>query len=71
MGWFESLSGSKKPEGARKASWAEKMERSRYLAHNPPLKSDESFQWEGHLFTGYHLRKTKGKPDEYVNYGSE
>jgi hypothetical protein len=47
------------------------MERSRYLAHNPPLKSDESFQWEGHLFTGYHLRKTKGKPDEYVNYGSE
>jgi hypothetical protein len=68
MGWFERLSGSNKSEGARRASVAEQIERSRYLAHHPPLKSDESFQWEGNLFTGYHYRKVKAKPTEYIKW---
>jgi hypothetical protein len=68
MGWFEWLSGSNKPEGARHASVAEQIEKSRYLAHNPSLKSDEAFQWEGNLFTGYHYRKVKAKPTEYIKW---
>lgn len=71
MGWFESLSGSNKPEGARNASVAEKIEKRRYLAHHPPLKSDEAFRWEGNLLTGYHFRKVKGKSGEYVNYSDD
>jgi hypothetical protein len=67
MGWFERLSGSNKPEGARNASVAEQMEIRRYRAHHPPLKSDESLRWDGHLFTGYHLHKVaKGASTEYV-----
>jgi hypothetical protein len=68
MGWFEYLSGSNKSEGARKASVAERIERCRYLAHHSPPKDGESLQWEGNLFTGYHFRKGKGKPDEYIEY---
>jgi hypothetical protein len=68
MGWFECLSGSNKPEGARKASVAERIERCCYLAHHSPPKDGESFQWEGNLFAGYHFRKVKGKPDEYIEY---
>jgi hypothetical protein len=68
MGWFESLSGSNKPEGARKASLAEQIERNRYFAHHSPLKSGESLQWEGHLFTGYHYRKVEAKPTEYIKF---
>jgi hypothetical protein len=68
MGWFEWLSGSDRPEGARDASVAEKVEWSRYSAHHSPLKSDEVFQWEGSLFTGYHYRKVKGKATEYIKY---
>jgi hypothetical protein len=59
MGWFEWLSGTDQPEGARNASLAERVEMDRYFSHNPPLKSDEAFQWEGSLFTGYHLKKVK------------
>ena len=68
MGWFEWLSGSNTKEGARNASIAEQIERNRYLANNPPLKDDESLAWEGNLFTGYHFRKAKGKPAEYIKY---
>lgn len=68
MGWFEWLSGSDKPESGRNPSVAEQFERDRYLAHNPPLKSGESFAWEGSLFTGYHLRKVKGSGGEYINW---
>ncbi|MGH3720337.1 MAG: hypothetical protein ACRDRI_16125 [Pseudonocardiaceae bacterium] len=67
MGWFERLSGSDKPEGARNASVAEEVEIKRYRAHHPPLKSDEALRWEGHLLTGYHLHKVrKGASTEYV-----
>ncbi|MGH3699296.1 MAG: hypothetical protein ACRDRU_05405 [Pseudonocardiaceae bacterium] len=38
---------------------AEQVEMCRYLAHHPPLKPDEAFQWEGNLFTGYHFCKVK------------
>ncbi|MGH3788030.1 MAG: hypothetical protein ACRDRG_16125 [Pseudonocardiaceae bacterium] len=68
MGWFEWLSDSDKPEGGRSPSVAEQFERDRYLAHNPPLKSEESFAWEGSLFTGYHLHKVKGSGGEYINW---
>ena len=67
MGWFEWLSGSDQPEGARNASMAEQVEINRYFAHNPPLKSGESLQWEGSLFTGYHLHKVKDATStEYI-----
>lgn len=67
MGWFESLSGSNKQESARHASVAEEVEIKRYRAHHPPLKSDESLGWEGHLFAGYHLHKVKKDAStEYV-----
>jgi hypothetical protein len=67
MGWFERLSGSDKIEGARNASVAEQAEIGRYRAHHPPLRSDESLGWEGHLLTGYHLhRVSKGASTEYV-----
>lgn len=59
MGWFERLSGSDQPERERKVSLSERIEISRYLAHHPPLKPDESFRWDGNLFTGYHLRAVK------------
>lgn len=59
MGWYEWLSGSDTKEGARSASVAEQIERSHYLAHHPPPKPDEAFQWEGNLFTGYHFRTVK------------
>lgn len=59
MGWFECLSGSDKQEGARHASAVEEVEIKRYRAHHPPLKSDESLGWDGHLFAGYHLHKVK------------
>jgi hypothetical protein len=59
VGWYEWLSGSGTKEGARNASVAERIERSHYLAHNPPLKSDEAFVREGNLFAGYHFRKVK------------
>ena len=68
MGWYESLSGSNKKEGARNASVAEKIEYRRYVAHHPPPKSDEGLVWEGGLLTGYHYRKVKGKPNEYIKY---
>jgi hypothetical protein len=67
MGWFERLSGSDQPEGARNASVAERVEIGRYLAHNPPLKPDESFRWDGNLFAGYHIHKAKnGASTEYI-----
>jgi len=67
MGWFERLSGSDKPEGARPASVAEHGEIRRWRADHPPLKSDESLGWEGNLFTGYHLHKVeKDASTEYV-----
>jgi hypothetical protein len=67
MGWFERLSGSDQPEGARNASVAERIEISRYLAHHQPLRSDESFQWDGNLFTGYHLHRARsGASTEYI-----
>ena len=59
MGWFEWLSGSNTMEGARKASGIEQAEIKCYRDNNPELKSDESLEWHGHLFTGYHLRKAK------------
>jgi hypothetical protein len=59
MGWYEWLSGSDTMEGARNASVAEHVEIKRYRDHHPPLKSDESLGWEGHLLTGYHLHKVK------------
>ncbi|MBV9141652.1 MAG: hypothetical protein JO115_12170 [Pseudonocardiales bacterium] len=69
MGWFEWLSGSDTPEGARNASLVERIERSRYLADHPPVKSDGSFEWEGCLLTGYHFRKVKDKkPTEYIKW---
>lgn len=68
MGWFEWLSGSNKPKGARNASIAEQIERRRYLADNPPPKSGEVLVWKGSLFTGYHYRKAKGPPNEYIKY---
>jgi hypothetical protein len=67
MGWFERLSGSAEMEGARNASVVEHVEIRRYRAHHPPLRSDESLGWEGHLFTGYHLRTVrKDASTEYV-----
>jgi hypothetical protein len=67
MGWFEWLSGSDEMEGARNASVAEEIEIKRWRAHHPPLKSDEALEWEGHLFTGYHLHKVeKDDSTEYV-----
>jgi len=67
MGWFERLSGSDKPEGARQASVAEEVEIKRYRANHPPLKSDESLGWEGCLLAGYHLHKVdKDASTEYL-----
>jgi hypothetical protein len=67
MGWFERLSGSDEIEGTRNASVAENVEIGRYRDHHPPLKSDESIGWEGHLLTGYHLHKIKKDAStEYV-----
>jgi hypothetical protein len=69
MGWYEWLSGSNTKDGARSASVAEQVERCRYLAHHPPLKPDEAFQWEGNLFTGYHYRKVKRNASiEYIKW---
>jgi hypothetical protein len=59
MGWFEWLSGSNAPEGARNPSVAEKIEYNRYVAHHSPPKADEALVWEGSLFTGYHYHKVK------------
>lgn len=59
MGWYEWLSGSDKPEGARPASAVEQCEIRHWRAVHTPLRSDESLGWDGHLFTGYHLHKTK------------
>jgi hypothetical protein len=68
MGWYECLSGSDTMEGARHASVAEKVEIKRYRAHHPPLRSDESLGWDGHLFTGYHLHKVeKDASTEYLH----
>jgi hypothetical protein len=70
MGWYERLSGSDQPEGARPASVAERGEIERWRAAHRPLKSDESLGWEGHLFTGYHLHKVKKDAStEYVRTG--
>lgn len=67
MGWYEWLSGSNTMEGARKASAIEEIEIKSYRDHNPPLKSDESLKWDGHLFTGYHLSKAeKNASTEYL-----
>jgi hypothetical protein len=67
MGWYEWLSGSDEPEGARPASVAEHVEIGRWRAHHSPLRSDESLGWEGHLFTGYHLHEVKKDAStEYV-----
>ena len=67
MGWYEWLSGSDTMEGARKASAVEEMEIKCYRDHNPPLKSNESLKWDGHLFAGYHLHKTeKNSSTEYL-----
>lgn len=59
MGWFEWLSGGDKQEGARPASVVEEVEIKRYREHHPPLKSDESLGWDGHLLAGYHLHRVK------------
>jgi hypothetical protein len=70
MGWYEWLSGSDQLEGARPASVAERREIKHWRADHPPLKSDESLGWEGHLFTGYHLHKVqKDESTEYVKTG--
>jgi hypothetical protein len=67
MGWFERLSGSAEMEGARNASVVEQVEIRRYRDHHPPLRSDESLGWDGHLFTGYHLHTVKKDAStEYV-----
>lgn len=69
MGWYEWLSGSNKPEGAREPSLAERIEYDRYVARNSPPKADEALVWEGGLFTGYHYRKVKrgeGVSREYI-----
>lgn len=67
MGWYEWLSGSNQPEGARPASVVEQGEISRWRADHSPLESDESLGWYGHLFTGYHLHKVKKDAStEYV-----
>jgi len=67
MGLFEWLSGSGTIESPRNASVAEHVEIGRYRDHHPPLKSDESLGWEGHLLTGYHLHKVKKDAStEYV-----
>lgn len=66
MGWYERLSGSDKPEGARLASVAERGAIRRWKDENKPLKSDESLEWRGRLLTGYHLHKTK--KDESTEY---
>jgi hypothetical protein len=70
MGWYEWLSGSNTPEGARNPSVAERIEYARYVAHNSPPKSDEGLVWEGGLFTGYHLRKVKHSESggEYIKW---
>jgi len=71
MGWFEWLSGTDTPEGARNPSVAEEIEYRRYVAHNKPPKSDEAFVWAGSLLTGYHLRKVKrgeGDSGEYIKW---
>lgn len=70
MGWYEWLSGSDTPEGARRPSVAEQIEYDRYVAHHPPPKAGEALVWEGSLFTGYHYRKVKlneGDPREYID----
>lgn len=59
MGWFEWLSDSGTIASPRDASAAGQVEIGRYRDHHPPLKSDESLGWEGHLLTGYHLHKVK------------
>ncbi|MGB8198850.1 MAG: hypothetical protein WCF33_03980 [Pseudonocardiaceae bacterium] len=67
MGWYEWLSGSDTMEGARHASVVEQVEIGRYRDHHPPLRSDESLGWDGHLFTGYHLHAVKkDSSTEYV-----
>jgi hypothetical protein len=68
MGWYECLSGSDTMKGARHASVVEEMEIKCYRDHHPPLKSNESLKWEGHLFAGYHLHKTeKDASTEYLH----
>ena len=67
MGWYEWLSGSDTIEGARKASGIEQAEIRHWRDHHKPLTSDESLRWEGHLFTGYHMRKVeKDESTEYL-----
>jgi hypothetical protein len=61
MEWHEWLSDSNEQEGARRASVVEEIEIKRYRANYPPLTSDESFEGEGNLFTGYHLH---GEPKD-------
>jgi hypothetical protein len=71
MGWFEWLSGSDTPEGARNPSVAEQIEYNRYVAHNKPPKSDEVLVWKGSLFTGYHYGKVKrseADSPEYIKF---
>ncbi len=68
MGWFERLSGSNTMGGARHASVVEEREIKYYRDHNPPLRSDESLRWDGHLFSGYHLHKAgKNESTEYLH----
>jgi hypothetical protein len=31
-------------------------------------ESDETFQWKGNLFTGYHYHEVKAKPAEYIKW---
>lgn len=67
MGWFERLSGSNEQDGARQASGIEEAEIKRYRANHPPLTSDESLEWKGALFAGYHLGKAaKDASTEYL-----
>jgi hypothetical protein len=69
MGWFEWLSGSNTREGARNASVAERIERKRYLAHHPPLRSDQVLGWRGSLLTGYHFHAVRRTASaEYINW---
>ncbi|MGH3601975.1 MAG: hypothetical protein ACRDQH_17150 [Pseudonocardiaceae bacterium] len=54
-------------EGARKASGIERAEIQRWRDHHKKLTSDESLGWEGHLFSGYHIRKVnKDESTEYL-----
>jgi hypothetical protein len=68
MGWFEWMSGSDTPEGARNPSVAERIEYNRYVAHNKKPKPDEVLVWKGSLLFGYHYGKVKRSDADNPEY---